>query len=110
MGQRRAAQNDLRRPYLRRGIGSFISVFVLFYIGFHAVNGDHGLLALFRESRKLETLKAELAEVTAEHAEMDRKVKLLSSNSLDLDMLDERARLVLGFAGKSEAVYFLNTK
>lgn len=75
-----------------------------FYIGFHAVSGDRGLVAWFKESRKLTTLKADLATATAEREEYERKVKLLSSNSLDLDMLDEQARSVLGFAAPDEIV------
>jgi cell division protein FtsB len=33
-------------------------------------------------------------------------VKLLSSKSLDLDMLDEQVRRILGMTGKDEIVYF----
>ena len=35
---------------------------------------------------------------------LDQQVKLLSSESLDLDMLDERARTVLNFVGEDEFV------
>jgi cell division protein FtsB len=87
-----------------------LAVLVLFYLCFHAVSGERGVVALFKESRKLEELKAELAEVVAERETLDAKVHGLSSNSLDLDLLDERARLVLGMAGKNEVVYFLGDK
>ena len=36
--------------------------------------------------------------------ELDQKVKLLSSNSLDLDLLDERARAVLNVIGDDEFI------
>ena len=99
---------DPRKPSLGRRVGSFFCMFVMFYLGFHAITGEHGALALFRESHKLEMLQAELTEATTKNQTLERKVKLMSSNSLDLDMLDQQVRRVLGVAGRNEAVYFFN--
>ena len=98
---------DARRFSVRRAAGPLLCVLALFYLGFHAVSGERGLLALFKESRKFELLKTELAEISGKREALDKKVRALSSQSLDLDLLDERARLVLGLAGKSEIVIFL---
>jgi cell division protein FtsB len=99
------------RPALgKRAFAPLFAVLVLFYLCFHAVSGERGVVALFKESRRLEQLKTELAKVVAEREALDVKVRGLSSNSLDLDLLDERARLMLGMAGKNEMVYFLSTK
>ncbi len=83
-------------------------VFAIFYLGFHAVSGDRGLYALFRETRKLDTLTMQLEEVRAERLALEHKVKLLSGQSLDLDMLDEQVRRILGLTGNDEIVYFLD--
>ena len=83
-------------------------VLLLFYLGFHALSGERGLLALFTESRKLETLQAELTEIKAKRAVLEHNIRLMSSSSLDLDMLDEQVRRVLGMTGKDEVVYFLD--
>lgn len=96
-----------RRLFPKRVIGPLCCVLALFYLGFHAVSGERGFFALFKENRMLAMLKTELAEVVAERQVLDAKVRHLSSNSLDLDLLDERARIVLGMAGKNEAVIFL---
>ncbi len=106
--RRNQAYAEVRRPFFKRAAVSLLCVLVLFYLGFHAISGERGVVALFKETRKLEQLKAELAEVNAEHDALEKKVKGLSSDSLDLDLLDEQARLVLGMAGKNEVVYFLN--
>ena len=42
-------------------------------------------------------LTDELARLKQERAEWQRRVKLLQSNSIDPDMLDERARAVLNY-------------
>lgn len=86
--------------------GSLLLLLIMFYLVFHAVSGERGVLALFTETRKLDEVKAELARVKAQHDQMEHKVHLLSDSSLDLDLLDEQVRRVLGMANKNEVVYF----
>ena len=98
--------NDQQRPFFKRVAGPSLILLVMFYLGFHAVSGERGVFALFRETRKLAELKAELALVKAKHDMLEHKVQLLSDGSLDLDLLDEQVRRVLGMANKHEVVYF----
>lgn len=95
-----------QRPLLKRVAGPSLLLMVMFYLGFHAVSGERGVFALFKETRKLAELKAELAEVKVKHDALEHKVQLLSDSSLDLDLLDEQVRRVLGMANKHEVVYF----
>ena len=99
-------ERDAHRPFVKRVAGPFLLIFIMFYLGFHAVSGERGVFALFRETRKLEIINAQLAEVKAKHDALERKVYLLSDNSLDLDLLDEQVRRVLGMANQNEIVYF----
>lgn len=91
-----AAQKSFIRPLM--------VVFALFYLSFHAVSGERGLFAWFKETRRLEVLNKELARVSAEREELEKKVKGLSAGSLDLDLLDEQARSTLGYAGQYDLV------
>ncbi len=93
-----------RQSPLRHAYKPLILLFVLFYLGFHAVSGDRGVYAWFKETKRLEALKEQLAEAKAQRELLERNVKGLSSASLDLDLLDERARVVLGYAGPDEMV------
>ena len=104
--RKNATWSDTQPPFIRRVSGSMFLVLVMFYLGFHAVSGERGAFALFKETRKLEKLQEELAEVKAKRETLDHKVHLLSDNSLDLDLLDEQVRRVMGLAGKDEIVYF----
>jgi cell division protein FtsB len=90
----------------RRAAGPLICVLFLFYLGFHTVSGERGLFALFKETRRLEALQTELSAIKVKREALESKVKRLSSHSLDLDMLDEQARSVVGLAGKDEVVIF----
>jgi len=97
---------EAHRPAVKRLAGPFLLIFIMFYLGFHAVSGERGVFALFRETRKLEILNAQLAEVKEKHDALERRVHLLSDGSLDLDLLDEQVRRVLGMANQNEIVYF----
>jgi cell division protein FtsB len=94
----------------RRAAGPLLCVLILFYLGFHAVSGERGVFALFKETRKLEQLTTELDNVKSRRELLESKVKRMSNNSLDLDMLDEQAKSTIGFAGKDEVVIFTAPK
>lgn len=105
---KRAPRYAIAQSFVKRLGKPFLLLSIMFYLGFHALTGEHGLFAWFSESHKLEVLKAELADVTAKREALDHKNKLFSNNSLDLDLLDEQSRRVLGMAGPGEEVIFLN--
>ncbi|MBY0407746.1 MAG: septum formation initiator family protein [Rickettsiales bacterium] len=86
--------------------GSLLLLSIMFYLAFHAVSGERGVLALFTETRKLDEVKTELARVKAQREKLEHKTHLMSDSSLDLDLLDEQVRKVLGMANKNEVVYF----
>jgi len=97
---------ESRSPLRKRAVGSLFCVLILFYLGFHTVSGERGVFALLRENRKLEALKTELAEAKSKREMLEKKVQKLGNNNLDLDLLDEQARRVLGSLGKNEVVLF----
>jgi len=66
------------------------------YFAYHAVQGDRGLIAWWNLRYEIEKTSAELADVTAERQALEQRVSLLRPGSLDPDMLEERARVMLG--------------
>lgn len=74
------------------------------YFTFAAVQGDFGLFRraeIVAESREL---RSQLAHVRAEVARMENLTKRMSDDYLDLDLLDEQARRVLGMVRTDEMV------
>jgi len=67
------------------------------YFGINAYTGNHGLRAQQDLDQQFTALTDELARLKNERAGWERQVKLLRSNSIDPDMLDERARAVLNY-------------
>ena len=68
------------------------------------LQGDHGLAAFRDASVEERRLQTELSSVEAERSAMENKVRQLSDRYLDLDLLDERARAVLGLVRKEEII------
>ena len=69
-------------------------------IGYFAVNaftGNHGLNARQDLDQQVAELNVELGRLKLERGQWERRVSLLKSESLDPDMLDERARAVLNY-------------
>ena len=72
------------------------------YLTLAALQGDYGLLSLFRIEAQETALEAELASLRADRETLANATRRLSSATLDLDLLDERARRVLGYARPDE--------
>ena len=72
------------------------------YFVFSAVYGDNGILRRLEIEAKLEKQHSTLEELNIKVSEMENLKERLSDNYLDLDLLDEQARSILGLIGKSE--------
>jgi cell division protein FtsB len=85
---------------------NLLMLFLLGYFIFHSVYGNRGFIAYFKLNQQLEKVQNDLNEAKAERVELEHKVQLLRSDSLDKDMLDEQARKTLG-VGKQEEMIFV---
>ena len=79
------------------------------YFVYHAVQGDRGIVAWMQLNQQIRVADDELSKTDHERQEMEQRVALLSNTSLDLDMLEERARVMLNFAHPDDLVIFLNS-
>lgn len=74
------------------------------YFTFAAVQGDYGVFKRAEIDAEGRLLAEELALVQAEVARMENLTRRLSDTYLDLDLLDEQARDVLGMVRADEIV------
>ncbi len=74
------------------------------YFGYHLQNGDHGLKARADLESRKDVLEGELAGLREVKERIERDVALLRPESLDPDMLDERARAILNIAHPDDLV------
>jgi cell division protein FtsB len=74
------------------------------YFGVNAYTGKYGLNARVELDQEIQSLTAELANLKAERTKAEQRVALLRSDRVDPDMLDERARYQLDYAGPRDLV------
>ena len=92
----------------RPAIGTLLFFAIAFalslYFTFAAVQGDFGLFRRAEIVAESQDLRVQLAGVRADVIRMENLTKRLSDDYLDLDLLDERARRVLGMVRADEIV------
>ena len=88
-------------------LGAAFAFFVLgtsAYFGYAALQGDNGLVEQVRLGREEAALSAQLVALEDQRREMENLTRRLSERDLDLDLLDERVRAVLGRLRADEIV------
>ena len=96
----------------RRGLRSVLTALCLYagvalvigYFWMNAYSGNNGLLAKQTLDLQIAQLTRELNALKAERATWERRVALLRPESLDPDMLDERARALLDYVDARDIV------
>ncbi|MEM7733864.1 MAG: septum formation initiator family protein [Pseudomonadota bacterium] len=92
----------------RPGFGAAIFVLIALLVGgyftFAAVQGDYGLFRRAEIEAQEKELAARLAILQAQVSEMENLTARLSDEFLDLDLLDQQARDVLGMIRADEIV------
>jgi len=77
------------------------------YFLWHAANGDRGLKARENYERQVQTLLAEANALATEKQALERSIAMMRRASIDRDILDEQARVMLGRVRKDEVVIFV---
>lgn len=93
-----------RNASISQFLATFISFGLFFYFAYHLMHGERGYFAYKGLERKMAASQKLYDEKLAERQALENRVKLLRPSSLDLDMLDERARIVLGYVQPDEKV------
>ena len=92
----------------RPALGAWAYFAVAFMLGayftFAAIQGGYGLFRRAEIQAETNLLKIELAELQAQVSRMENLSRRLSDDYLDLDLLDQQARTVLGMLRSDEIV------
>ncbi|WP_395674549.1 septum formation initiator family protein [Phenylobacterium sp.] len=88
------------RPYLPTAALAFL----IFYFGFHAFTGEGGLLQSDKRDAALVAKSRELAALRAQRQDLEARAHLMRDTNLSADLLEERARSLLGFADPRDYV------
>ena len=77
------------------------------YFGYHAIQGERGLFAWLSLKQELAQALATQTALAKTRTVLERRVMLLRPDSLDPDMLDERAHALLNYGRDDEVIILL---
>lgn len=90
----------------QNGLGGLVYLGLSFALGiyftFAAVQGDFGIFRRVAITAEAATLTEEQGRLETELAEMKNRTRRLSDDYLDLDLLDQQTRDVLGYMRSDE--------
>lgn len=93
-----------KRPDYGIAICLIVTIVLSMYFVLASVQGDYGLFQRVQIEAETAKLQDELAALDREVATMENRTRRLSDRYLDLDLLDEQARDVLGLVRSDEVV------
>ncbi len=93
---------SFRRFRLRYFLLPIVSLSFLGYFAHHTLNGARGLVAYKQLQDRAGALEVKIAALKVKRRKLESQVSLLHRESLDPDMLDERARIILNLAKPNE--------
>ena len=95
------------RQRARHVVGPIIGTALVAYVAYNTVQGDRGLIAYWQLTKQVEQARTIHEELDWQRRRFENRVKLMSSSSLDADMLEERARFLFGYSRPDEYVVIL---
>lgn len=92
---------------IRKSAVNILLFVILLYFLFHSIYGSRGIISYFKLQAELERSHKALEMLRSERLDIENKTRLLRPNSIDKDLLDEKARSVLGLAKPNEQVFMV---
>lgn len=83
---------------------SAILLLLIVYLGVQALTGQRGLLSGHERDALLVRREAQLSGIMEQRRDLEVRVRYLRTDSLSRDLLEERARAVLGFSDPRDYV------
>ena len=83
---------------------SAMLMLLIVYLGVQALTGERGLLSGGERDAMLLRREAQLASLMEQRRDLEIRVRYLRTDSLSRDLLEERARAVLGFTDPRDYV------
>ncbi len=102
MVTRRRLRSILTALGLYAGVAALIG-----YFGINAYTGNHGLRAKKDLDQQIAELTTEHDQLVAERKRWEHRVALLKADSIDPDMLDERARALLNYVDPNDVTFLI---
>lgn len=78
----------------------------IFYFCYHLSSGRASIPAMMQLRQQLDTTRTLMEEKHQERETLQQRVNMLYDHSLDIDLLEEQARKIIGYSAEGEVVLF----
>lgn len=96
-----------QRYAVRRNFLTILGLCLTVYFSWHIIAGERGVFSLISLNHKIEKSESDLEKERVKREYLEAKVSKLRPGSIDPDLLEERARIVLGYARADEHIVIL---
>jgi cell division protein FtsB len=96
-----------QRYVVRRNILMIIGLSLCAYFGWHIIAGERSTFRLMSLERQITKAETEFQKTKTQREQLESKVIKMRPGSIDPDLLEERARSVLGYARPDEQIVIL---
>ena len=88
----------------RHTILSVLGACIVVYFIYHTIQGDRGWVSMLRLQHEVEQAEQTLTKLQDEHQRLDHHERMMRSNSIDPDLLEEQARKNLNYSKPNEII------
>ncbi len=92
------------RVRARKILPTVLAASVVGYFGYHALHGERGFLAWRELKGDIAAAEIVAAQLAQRRVRLERRTALLRADNLDPDLLEERARVLLGYGHPGDLV------
>lgn len=94
-----------QRHAVRHNLVAVIGVCLTVYFAYHAILGERSALRLMAINHAVERVSEDVEHLHRDRVALESRVAKMRPGQVDRDLLEERARLVLGFRRPDEKVW-----
>ena len=91
-----------QRYLVRKNFVTLMGMGLFLYFSYHLVQGERSYMRYISLTQSVQTLEQDTAHLQDQRKELEAKVSMMRPGSINRDLLEERARVVLGFRREGE--------
>lgn len=100
----------LEQSYLvRKNLLTLMGMGLFMYFSYHLVQGDRSYMRYISLNQSVHVMEEQTADLQTQRQELESKVAMMRPGSINRDLLEERARVVLGFRRDGEKDVLMTT-
>jgi cell division protein FtsB len=93
----------LEQSYLvRRNMLTLMGIGLFMYFSYHLIQGERSYMRYISLNQSIQTMSQQAAGLQIARKELENRVAMMRPGSINRDLLEERARIVLGFRRDGE--------